>query len=420
MPKQALGRFSALPCKIFLVYVCQSKNSQAPSLLAKTPNEVLLQKSRWILRLFMLLSSNCLPWGMSETWAVPNLAPKPKAVLSDQTFHNKSAFEKKWLDLQTLAVIYRDEFDQIIANPGFGLYLDEIEVYLNLMAVRELQHAWVQDNAAQPPEWEEAELNSRRDEVLQSHTLLAEVAKMREILRPQFVQKKAKMTSMRIQPTIGPEGNLTGNEFLAGTWALTYDDGPHESITRQIVQLLKPYKIPATFFWLASNARRGRETVALTLAHGHSAQNHSFTHANLNRISALSLGFEISVSTETLAQVYGYRPKFFRCPFGAGVHSQRVRSLIAKNGMIHVFWNVDSLDWADKNSKRVVGRVLKQMQANRGGIVLFHDIQAHTAHITKMLISATAPLKLNWMTLDTVVEQLNVRHEARLRRQSVN
>ena len=50
-------------------------------------------------------------------------------------------------------------------------------------------------------------------------------------------------------------------------------------------------------------------------------------------------------------------------------------------------WNVDSLDWRDKNPQTIYNRVAKQMRAQSGGVILFHDIHSQSVKASQILMS---------------------------------
>lgn len=214
---------------------------------------------------------------------------------------------------------------------------------------------------------------------------------------------------MSIAPGTGASGQMNGAELPRHTWALTYDDGPHPSRTDAILDVLSRWRVKATFFWLAENVARHNRVLLRTEGEGHAVENHSYTHADLVKATDLALGFEISMSTALMQDHYQVDPRFFRCPYGSGANNSRVRGLIAKEKLVSVMWNVDSLDWADKNVNSVVERVRKQMVKAGRGIILFHDIQPHTASVTEKLFQvldkSSSPIR--FVTVPEIVDELN-------------
>src|SRR5208283_3266583 len=60
--------------------------------------------------------------------------------------------------------------------------------------------------------------------------------------------------------------------------ALTFDDGPAQPTTRQIMDLLDKYSVKATFFVSGANALSHPEIIREIIARGHTIGNHSFHH----------------------------------------------------------------------------------------------------------------------------------------------
>jgi peptidoglycan/xylan/chitin deacetylase (PgdA/CDA1 family) len=209
-----------------------------------------------------------------------------------------------------------------------------------------------------------------------------------------------------ISPGTGSNGNLTGGNFPRNTWALTFDDGPSK-YTLPILANLKNHGIKASFFWLAQmvNAAGAGKYIDAAKAAGMDLNNHSYSHANLVNLGADGLKREIVTSTNIETKAYGFSPKFFRCPYGSGLNTARVRQMIAQQGMIHVFWNVDSLDWQDHNPTSIVARVRKQMAREGRGIILFHDIHPQSVTASNVIMGDVA--KLHAVTMSQITKELN-------------
>lgn len=211
----------------------------------------------------------------------------------------------------------------------------------------------------------------------------------------------------KFTPGPGKDGQMSGSEFPMGTWAVTYDDGPHKTQTEKILGVLSAFNIKATFFWVAENVVKYGSVILAVEQAGHSLQNHSYTHPDLVKTTDLALGFEVSVANQVLKDHYAVDPAFYRLPFGSGGSNARVRKKVAAEKLISVMWNVDSLDWADKNAASVAERVRKQMVKLGRGIVLFHDIQGHTADATALLFKAVEKSKFRYVTIPQIVSQIN-------------
>lgn len=218
--------------------------------------------------------------------------------------------------------------------------------------------------------------------------------------------------SVLVYPSPGKQGNEFGYRFHKGTWAITYDDGPRSSTTRQIMELLDDANYKATFFWLAQNAERYPDMVELGLRLDMELANHSYSHANIPKLNRRQMQHEIEESTDTLESLYGKKVKLFRLPYGAGVNSDTIRRMIADRQMIHAYWSVDSLDWQDKNPRSIFNRVRKQMENDGRGIILFHDIHNQTVETTRLLIDYAQTeqargARLKFMSMGQALAEVN-------------
>ena len=70
-----------------------------------------------------------------------------------------------------------------------------------------------------------------------------------------------------------------------GTVALTFDDGPTEIYTPQILAILKKYNIKATFFMVGMNAKNHPDIVKQVANDGHAIDSHSLTHPLLTKLN---------------------------------------------------------------------------------------------------------------------------------------
>lgn len=189
-----------------------------------------------------------------------------------------------------------------------------------------------------------------------------------------------------LEPSPDGKGHVTGNRFPMGKWAMTFDDGPAPTHTQGMVNALKANNVHGTFFWQAQNVLK-YPAIPQTKSPLFSRASHSYTHANLPKQSSAGLEKEITKASTDFAKVVGEKPTMFRCPYGAcGPMNGTIRTLIAKNNMLHIAWNVDTLDWQDKNPESIFQRSKKQIDSLGRGIVLFHDIHPQSVIATDKVI----------------------------------
>ncbi len=231
-----------------------------------------------------------------------------------------------------------------------------------------------------------------------------------ELKKTVFVNNKVFRQSTLMAST-GSEGNTNGSDFPRGSWALTYDDGPHATYTPKILDMLKANGIKATFFWLAKLAPSYPAIVQRAQNEGHHLAVHSYSHSDLSKRST-DRNQEVTVATEIMEKSYGVSPQFFRCPYGSCIFngktegSKEARRLISEKKMIHVLWNVDSNDWKSDTPDVIFKRTRDQINNLSRGIVLFHDIHERSFTASQKLVTETLKDK-RMVKMDDVVREIN-------------
>ena len=61
---------------------------------------------------------------------------------------------------------------------------------------------------------------------------------------------------------------------------LTFDDGPTEKVTEDLLNILSHYKVKATFFCVGTNVAKHPDIYTKIIEQGHHIGNHSMTHIN--------------------------------------------------------------------------------------------------------------------------------------------
>jgi peptidoglycan/xylan/chitin deacetylase (PgdA/CDA1 family) len=210
-----------------------------------------------------------------------------------------------------------------------------------------------------------------------------------------------------IFPAVGASGNITGNGYPANTWSITYDDGPGGKTSPTVLQNLKNHGYKATFFELAQQVKALPNTAKSIWDAGMDIGCHSWTHPQVQKLGPKGRQHEIVEAKEFIESKLGRPIKLFRLPYGAGMSVTVVRQMIAANKMVHVFWNVDTLDWQDKNPQSIVARALKQMSAHKGGVILFHDIHPQSVIASNLLQDHFKKAGTIVCTVQGVIDQQN-------------
>ena len=228
-----------------------------------------------------------------------------------------------------------------------------------------------------------------------------------------MLESKTSDSAKRFYPSSSRAGNITGNEFPSKVWSLTFDDGPKAETSNQILASLQKHGLKATFFQLTKQAQANSAMAKKIRDAGMEIASHSFSHLQLTKVGAGTLDKEITQAVKSLSKLHDKEVKFFRLPYGAGVSTPNIREKIAENGLIHVFWNIDTLDWMSQSPTKIVTRTIALMKKTKkdSGIILFHDIHQRTAEAVPEIMDYLKQENRRVCTLDQIVSQINERAE---------
>lgn len=228
-------------------------------------------------------------------------------------------------------------------------------------------------------------------------------------IRATLSELKSQKATKAFFPSTTKAGNIIGTEFPSKVWSLTYDDGPGNSTTRKILTHLEVHGLKATFFQLTKNVKALPSIAKDIMSNGMEIASHSYTHGQLTKLSTDQRDREIRVASQELGQLSNRTIKFFRLPYGAGVSNSDIRQRIANAGMIHVFWNVDTLDWMAQDPADIVARTIKQMAAskNDAGVILFHDIHERTVIASEQIMRHLKKDARRVCLLEDIVDAMN-------------
>jgi peptidoglycan/xylan/chitin deacetylase (PgdA/CDA1 family) len=150
--------------------------------------------------------------------------------------------------------------------------------------------------------------------------------------------------------------------------ALTFDDGPNEPWTGQILDVLRQEGVHATFFLIGMNAEREPDTVRRIAAEGNEIGNHSYAHRK--RDTLLDLRYQDAAKTNAiLAKITGIVPRLYRAP--NGFHTPWSMRAVGSQGLRVIAWDVESNDWDEPGANTIVSRTMRQVHP--GAIILLHD-----------------------------------------------
>lgn len=164
---------------------------------------------------------------------------------------------------------------------------------------------------------------------------------------------------------------------------LTFDDGPSQTVTPLILDLLKKENIKATFFVLGTRVKVNPDIVKRAYNEGHYIANHGYTHEYSKIYNSVDNVIKEYNRTEKAIQeaigVEEYNSHLFRFPGGSngGIYDslkQKAKKELNKKNISYIDWNALTNDAAGANTKKKLLKNLKETVKDKNSVViLMHD-----------------------------------------------
>jgi peptidoglycan/xylan/chitin deacetylase (PgdA/CDA1 family) len=174
--------------------------------------------------------------------------------------------------------------------------------------------------------------------------------------------------------SMAPTGQWYGRTFTglprrSRRIALTFDDGPNDPYTPQLLEILARHQVKATFFMLGQYAQARPDLARAVAEAGHVIGNHTFSHPNLIFLSANRARKEIDDCRHALSDAVGQHSSLFRPPFGG----RRPASLRAARSLAldPIMWNITGWDWKAPSADFIEQKIAARMRG--GSVILLHD-----------------------------------------------
>lgn len=174
--------------------------------------------------------------------------------------------------------------------------------------------------------------------------------------------------------SMSPTGQWYGATFVglprrSKQLALTFDDGPNDPHTLELLEVLARHNVRATFFVIGQYVVKRPDIVRELASAGHAIGNHTYSHPNLIFTSWQQTSIEIRRCEDALHDAIGMHAPLFRPPFGGRRPGtlRTARSL----GLQPVMWRVSGHDWKGNPTEYIERRIRGQVRG--GDVILLHD-----------------------------------------------
>ncbi len=176
-----------------------------------------------------------------------------------------------------------------------------------------------------------------------------------------------------------PTSQIFGRTIVAGRepsrLALTFDDGPNDPWTHQLLDILAENNVRATFFLIGRFVQQRPDLARAIWTAGHLIGNHTMTHPMLLFQSPSRVRQEIEHCNRVLEDTLGQPVRYFRPPHGA--RRPDVLATARQLGLTTVMWNAMGHDWdattPESIQKRVGRAVVANQSRGRSSNILLHD-----------------------------------------------
>lgn len=159
---------------------------------------------------------------------------------------------------------------------------------------------------------------------------------------------------------------------------LTFDDGPWPGNTQAVLKALADQCTKALFFPIGKHAMWYPEILKQVVAAGHTVGSHSWSHADLSKLTIEQAKEEFEKGASAVQAALGTsEASFFRFP-GLRNPPEMLAYLGTRN--IGIFsTDMDSFDFKIRKPEQVVVSVISKLKKRGKGIVLLHDFQHPTS-----------------------------------------
>ena len=154
------------------------------------------------------------------------------------------------------------------------------------------------------------------------------------------------------------------------------DLGWEDEYIEGILEVLDKENVKITFAVTGKWAEKNKDMLLKIQQKGHEIANHGYQHINYDTLSYDENFNEIKKSQDIIDAATKQKSKFFQAPSGAFCDD----TVKAANdlGYICYKWDVDTIDWMDKDNPDKIIERIKSKDIKDGSIVLMHPTKATT------------------------------------------
>ncbi|MCH1623736.1 polysaccharide deacetylase family protein [Ferdinandcohnia quinoae] len=146
---------------------------------------------------------------------------------------------------------------------------------------------------------------------------------------------------------------------------------------------LKKHNIKATFFLEGRWVKENPELTQMIVDAGHEVGNHSYSHPNMEKLSAELIREQLIQTNDVIEATTGKQVTLFGPPSGS--YRAEVVKIADELGMKTIMWSVDTVDWKRPQPHVLVERVLSKIHP--GAMILMHPTSPTAQSLERLILS---------------------------------
>lgn len=189
--------------------------------------------------------------------------------------------------------------------------------------------------------------------------------------------------------------------------ALTFDDGPNEPYTSELLDFFRENNVKVTFFQVGKCIERYPEVTKRAYREGHTIANHSLSHKFHKPFISPSMSQEIETNQAVIRKTIGKTPALYRSPWlwrqPLLFRSLKMHNLQPVSGTF-----CDDLEVFRPDADRIAKTTLKRIKP--GSIIIFHDGQdskggnrSATVEAVKIVVKTLKSHDYKFVTVDKLL-----------------
>ena len=189
--------------------------------------------------------------------------------------------------------------------------------------------------------------------------------------------------------------------------ALTFDDGPNEPYTSQIIDFLNSVGVCATFFQVGKAIRRYPDVTKKAFDSGHVIGNHSYSHSLGMYIDRKNMVDEIESTERLTRSLIGKTPRLYRAPWF--LHTPMMKRIAAERSLTLVRGKLPHAgEIFQPGSNSIARHALAR--SGPGAILIFHDgyrsktgYRGSTVEAVKIVVNQLLARGYGFVTVDKLL-----------------